>query len=347
MDLKLSFRGKIVLGIVWTLFLGFLITVVFVVRWYNLNLKPVDREQTQQQTFVVLRGMQWSEVADRLQESELIHNAETLKWYVRFNNVSGLQAGTFLLSRSLYLKEIVDILSSGLAANIDVTILPEHNLQELEKSLIEQGFKAPDAHQALKAESHSDHSLLRDIIPPGATLEGYVAPETFAVGQLSGESAKAVVRKSLDTFIENLTPEIKAAFAQKFSSIHEGVILASIVELEATPQDRAQVAQVFLSRIEEGMRLDSDIGFFYIAEIENRAPSVQDPSPYNMRQHYGLPPGPVSNVSKSSLEAVANPASGNYLYFLVGDDGNMYFNHTHEEHLQDRDAHCRKGCLLE
>ena len=144
---------------------------------------------------------------------------------------------------------------------------------------------------------------------------------------------------------KRLTPDVRAAFTKKGFTVHQGVILASIVEQEVSnTTDRPVVAQVFLKRLQDGMQLGSDVTAFYGAIIAGKAPSVNYDSPYNTRIHDGMPPGPISNVSTSSLQAVATPANTDYVYFVAGDDGKTYFSHTLDEHEALTEQHCKKLC---
>jgi UPF0755 protein len=142
-----------------------------------------------------------------------------------------------------------------------------------------------------------------------------------------------------------LTPELRTGIVRQGLTVHEGVILASIIEQEVGKQsDRATVAQVFLKRRQMDMPLGSDVTAFYGAIKDGKTPSLTYDSPYNTLIHKGLPPGPISNVSDSSLQAVANPSPTDYLYFVAGDDGITYFSHTLQEHEALTQAHCKKLC---
>ena len=345
-EVSLSYM-KIILAIAWVFFIAFLVVLSLIVRWYNVNtIRPLDVQKTDAQVFTVPKGSTWDETADKLEEEGLIRDSRALKWYIRLNNVENVHAGSFEISPSHSAREIVDILTSVVEANVEITIYPEHNLRELRDSLVDQGFSLRDAQAALDIQNYSDHYLVKEIIPAGphASLEGYIMPETFAVNQFNRESAQDVIRQSLDIFVENLTSEIEGRLSKNFRSVHEGVILASIVELEAEPIYRAKVAQVFIKRLKEGETLGSDVTFIYVAKVEGRQPDVNDPSPYNTRVHAGLPPGPISNVTRDSLLAVANPAATTYSFFLIGDDDQMYFNYTYEEHLADIQKYCQIKC---
>ena len=128
-------------------------------------------------------------------------------------------------------------------------------------------------------------------------------------------------------------------------SLRDGIILASIVQKEVSDVAvQPAVAQVFLKRLRENISLGSDVTFLYIAKKEGREPSIYDPSPYNTRQHKGLPPGPIANFNLAALEAVASPAAGDYLYFVAGDDGATHFARTEAEHKANIAAYCKKLC---
>src|SRR5690606_18816245 len=120
-------------------------------------------------------------------------------------------------------------------------------------------------------------------------------------------------------------PEMREAFSAQGLSVYRAITLASIVEKEVPlPEDRAQVAQVFLKRLNSNVKLQSDATAKYGAVLDGKDPSASQyltyPSAYNTYENAGLPPGPISNVTESSLRAVAYPAKTDWLYFVSGDD---------------------------
>jgi UPF0755 protein len=122
---------------------------------------------------------------------------------------------------------------------------------------------------------------------------------------------------------------LRKAFARQGLSTHEAIVLASVVEREVSNSgDRAQVAQVFLKRLRSDIALESDATKIFFDSYENP----------------GLPPSPISNVSVSSLQAVADPAKTTWLYFVTGDDEKTYFSHTLEEHEANVAKHCFDKC---
>jgi UPF0755 protein len=134
-------------------------------------------------------------------------------------------------------------------------------------------------------------------------------------------------------------------FQKRNLTIHEGLILASIVQQEVKePADQKQVAQVFLKRLKSGIQLGSDVTYMYAAEQMGVRGTPSLDSPYNTRKYTGLPPGPISNMNPSALDAVAFPAAGDFLYFVAGDDGRTYFSRTEVEHEANIRAHCTTLC---
>ena len=108
--------------------------------------------------------------------------------------------------------------------------------------------------------------------------------------------------------------------------------------------DRSQAAQVFLKRLKSDISLGSDVTAYYGALLAGQKPSVNYDSPYNTHLHKGLPPGPISNVSASSLNAVAHPADTDWLFFVTGDDGTTHFTRTLEDHEAATAQYCHKLC---
>jgi UPF0755 protein len=106
------------------------------------------------------------------------------------------------------------------------------------------------------------------------------------------------------------------------------------------------VAQIFFKRLREGMPLGADATFVYAANKAGVAPTVDLDSPYNTRIHAGLPPGPISAPGLAALQGVAQPAEGDYLYFVSGDDGKNYYSRTAEEHEANTREHCKINCSL-
>lgn len=337
-------------GLAKKILIGFSVLVIGVViiaslvvrRTYVENLRPVSSAQ-RAENIEIPSGSSIKAIAIILKEKGVIREAWAFEWYIRNNDLRDkVQAGTYSLRPNQTVQEIVDVLTQGKVAKDDVTIVPAQRLDQIRKTLINNGFSEEAVDAALKPELYKNHPALVDK-PDGMNLEGYLYPETFQ--KTATTTPEDIIMKSLDEMQKQLTPEIRNGIVRQGLTVHEGIIIASIVEQEVgNGDDRPIVAQVFLKRIKLNMQLGSDVTAFYGALLAGQEPTVFFDSPYNTRKYDGLPPGPISNVSRSSLEAVAKPATTDYLFFVAGDDGKTYFSNTVEEHEALTKQHCIKLC---
>jgi UPF0755 protein len=122
-------------------------------------------------------------------------------------------------------------------------------------------------------------------------------------------------------------------------TIREVVTLASLIEKETSlPQEKKFVSTVFHNRLKRGMKLDCDPTIIYILKQKGlfegrlRSKDLRLDSPYNTYLYPGLPPSPICNLGKESLEAALYPAKENFLYFVSKNDGSHLFSLTFKEH---------------
>lgn len=327
----------------------FVVGAVAAVSWYFVSLRPVDPSDSSQVRVVIESGDGSAAILSKLKEKNLIHSELAARIYVDLSGAKNkLQAGGYVLTRQQDVADIVEHLSSGKTDEINVTILPGLTLKDLadsevKGSLAAQGFSKEEIEKAFNAKYSSP--LLADK-PAGQGLEGYIFPETYRMN--AGAGLETVIQRSLDDMYKQLqTKGMIDKFKSRGLNIHQAVTLASIVQEEVSdPATQKQVAQVFYKRLSIDMVLGSDVTFEYAAAQLGVTPAVDIDSPYNTRQVKGLPPGPIANMNISALEAVADPAPGDYLFFVAGDDGVTYFSRTVEEHEANAAAHCKKLCNL-
>lgn len=305
---------------------------------YSNNLKPVAASQ-KSVTVTIPSGYSLPQISKLLKDKGLIRSEWAFKEYVRNANADNdIKAGTYELSPSYSVQEIVSVITEGKIKTNLITILPGKRLDQIRAALISSGFSAAEVDKALDPAQYKDHPALVDK-PEGASLEGYLYPDSYQKTDQS--TPDTIVRASLDQMNKHLTPDIRSAISTQGLSVYQGIILASVVEQEAnTTSSRAQVAQVFLKRIRSGMNLQSDVTAFYGSRLAGQGENVNFDSPYNTYLHAGLPVGPVSNISDSSLQAVAHPANTDWLYFVSDKQGNTYFSSTLEEHKALTAQHC-------
>lgn len=317
--------------------------IVAVRAYYGMNIKPLSDVQ-RSQIFTVPSGSTISQIGDSLYVHHLIRSSWAFDWYVHSANLSDkLEAGTFALSPSDTVSQIAKTIASGHVAEGTVTILPGKTLNQIEADLINSGFSPTEVKAALNPSLYSNLPILADKPSSVNTLEGLLYPDTF--DKTSTTSAEHIIRESLTEMGQHITPSMQAAFANEGLSVYQGITLASIVEQEVPSfSDQSQVAQVFLSRLKQNMPLGSDVTANYGAVINGLAPSLSYDSPYNTLIHTGLPPTPIGTISSSALNAVAHPASTNWMYFVTGDNGKTYFEQTLQQHNADTAQYCHKLC---
>jgi len=337
---RLPRKLLLIAGAVIVLLVGSTLTVRHI---YFENLRPVSSVGHKAQLVTIKPGATVETIAQQLHGAGLIRSSWAFKLYVSSKNVRELlEAGTYALDPSQSVADIVSQLTHGKVATNLVTIIPGQRLDQIRTTLINYGFSATDVNSALNAANYASDAALVDK-PAGAGLEGYIYPDSYQ--KTSATLAQEIIHNALKEMDQQLTPDLRAAFAHQGLSTYQGLILASIVEEEVSNQaDRAQVAQVFLKRLQSGMTLGSDVTAYYGSIQAGGKPSLSYDSPYNTLLHAGLPPTPISNVSVSSLQAVAHPAAGDYLYFVAGDDGVTHFSHTLAEHEAATEQYCKKLC---
>lgn len=322
----------------------FLAAAAFLVRReYNQNLRPVSASQ-KSETFTIPTGASVKQVGTELQAAGLIRASWAFEWYFRTHKLGDhLKAGTYSLRPDMSVKEIADIVTDGVVATDQVTILPGKRIDEVRTDLINAGFRVEDVEAALDPKQYPNHPALVDR-PSGATLEGYVFPETFQ--KTATTQPTIIIKSSLDELHKVLTPTLRANIIKQGLTIHEAIILASIIEKEAgTEDEKPRIAQVFLKRLREDMKLQSDATAGYGAVLSGDYDSLSGSelltyeSAYNTYLHAGLPPGPIGSFNASSLEAIAHPSNTDYLYFVSGKDCVTRFSKTLAEHEELQEKH--------
>lgn len=313
---------------------------------YNNNLKPVAATPQGSKLISIEQGATADEIGQKLEKAGLIRSAWAFKLYVSSKEVrNALQAGEYELDASQSVPEIVAQLTHGKIATNLVTLLPGQRIDQIRKRLVQEGFKETDVDRALNPDTYKGHPALVDK-PKGASFEGYLYPDSYQ--KTSATTPEQIITQSLDQMHAQLTPDRRNAYAAQGLSTYQAIILASVVEREVpSTKEREQAAQVFLKRLREGIRLESDATASYGAVLDGVEYTPGYNSRYNTYRNGGLPPTPISNVTGSSLEAVAHPADTDWLYFVSGDDGITRFSKTLEEHEANVTQYCRKNCGLD
>ena len=343
-----KFRRNIIIIIV-----AILLLVIGAITYYNVQLSPVGGSTSDLKKVIIAKGSTPNQIGKQLQDLSIIRSSLAFDIYTRFNGMNNvLQAGTYRLSPAESLPQIVKHLTNGSvdqfsvtfypgATLVDKTNKPDDKKYDITTQLTRAGYSAEEIATALNRTY--DSPLFKDK-PVTADLEGYVYGETYNFNV--GATVEDILQATFDQFYKVIQDnKLIEGFSNHGLNLYQGITLASIVQREANrPQDQKQVAQVFYLRLSQGMVLGSDVTYQYIADKTGVARDPNLDSPYNTRRFAGLPPSPIATPGLSALQAVANPADGDYIYFLAGDDGIVYFAHTLAEHEANIANYCKVGC---
>jgi len=314
------------------------------VMWYQTALQPVAAGEIEKISIQIVEGSSPNDIGQLLQDEGVIRSGLAFEIYVRLHGVRGqLQAGTYQLAASASTPEIVDHLTSGKVDSLTVTFLPGATLAQNKQVLFTAGFSETEVDEAFAKTYESP--LFADK-PEGSDLEGYIYGETYTFG--TDATVEEILERTFAEYWQAIEQnDIVAGFQVQGLNLFEGITLASIVQREdGNPTNQTNVARVFLNRLAIDMPLGSDVTYYYGAEKLGVEPSSDLDSPYNTRIYGGLPPGPISSPGLSALQAVAQPAEHDYLYFISGDDDVLYMAMTNEEHEMNVAQHCAVKCRL-
>jgi UPF0755 protein len=288
--------------------------------------------------FEVRPGTSLGQVARDLEARGLIHSAAAFKWLARYRNLDGaLQVGEYELSASQAPREILMQIVEGRVVVYELVIPEGLTASQIALRLEAAGL----ANAAAFSTFAFDPASARSLGVEGATLEGYLFPETYRLPH--GLGVREVAKVLVDQFLQ-VWHEIEPQARSQQLSMLEIVTLASIVEKEtAVPDERPLIASVFRNRLRRGMRLETDPTVIYgIPDFDGnlrRRDLENAENPYNTYQIAGLPPGPIASPGADALRAVVNPAEGDYLFFVSRNDGTHVFSKTYAEHVRAVDQY--------
>lgn len=329
--------------IVWAVLVVLILCGLALVWWCSYSLSPVDTANTARTKVTIATGMNVNQIASLLQRQGLIRNQVIFRLYTEVTHTKDhLQAGVYRLSPSESTQRIVSDLVAGKVEAFDITISPGLRLDQIKQQLQKAGFEAADIDKAYRVPY--DTSLFASK-PDGTTLEGYIFPDTYKIDGSS--TVQSLLTRTFDQFEAKLSKsDVPRLLTDQGLTLYQAVTLASIIEKETSNEaEQKQVAQVLLLRLKIGKPLQSDTTFIYAAQLLHISPPTSSiDSPYNTYKYPGLPPGPIANFNFAALDAVVHPATGDYLYFVAGDDGVMHFSHTIEEHDKNVSLYCHKLC---
>ncbi len=306
------------------------------------------------QTIILLHpGYSTRRIASELKTAGVIRNAHAFVLWHYIDHRRSLKAGEYLFDKPVSIVDVQRRLRRG-DVYFHTVVVPEGYTMFDVARAIEAAGLGP-ANDFLKV-AHSDTALISDIAPNAHSLEGYLFPDTYEFTRMMTmeEMAGAMVRQFRQVARQiGMIPGpalIESSQTQPISvadppqtnfqnDLERTVIMASIVEKETSvPEERPLVASVYYNRLAKHVALDADPSIIYAELIAGtyqgalHHDDMQFRSPYNTYRYVGLPPGPIGNPGRSSLEAAMHPAQTDYYYFVADAQGHHRFARTLEEH---------------
>jgi UPF0755 protein len=302
----------------------------------------------------ITSGMSFPTVATTLADKGVIEKPTWFRLFAMWQgDTTNVKPGKYEIKDDLTPKQVLSILVKGIKdVTAKVTVPEGENMLEVFARL--DAAKVAHAKE-LEALARDKDFLSRHAIV-GDSVEGYLFPDTyeFRIGEKPRVVLDRMIARQQEVWAELVAKHNPAALEQKLGWTDRDVLtLASIVEKEAVdPLERPRIAQVFVNRLTfasfKSRRLETDptIRYGCTVPVQKSPPCLawdkagrlhkvqldDADNPYNTYQHEGLPPGPISNPGKASIEAALAPDGSDYLFFVAKNAKNHVFSRTYEEH---------------
>ncbi len=305
--------------------------------WYQWLYSPLEIDQPEL-SFEIPAGSAFSRVSNELAQRGVIEHPRVYSWYARLTGqAASIRAGEYLLRDGVTPVELLDQFVAGDVRLYSFTIVEGWTFEELMAELA----KSEILEATLTYEDWP--ALLGQLgIEENASPEGWFLPETYRFPR--GTTDTELLAQAHDLLTDVLAEEwSRRRDGLPLASPYEALTLASIVEKEtALAEERPRIAGVFVRRLQQRMRLQTDptviygviygLGEEFDGNLTRR--HLRADNPYNTYTRRGLPPGPIALPGQAAIRAALQPADGTELYFVATGlgDGSHKFSTTREEH---------------
>lgn len=307
---------------------GLLLGVAY---WQQNSALQQSLNLTQEKLLDVPAGSSPTGVLNRLQADGVIKDAFWLRLYWRFNlQGQSLHSGEYRMAPGMNAESLLDLWQKGEVVQYSVTLVEGWTFRQVRAALARQVKLEQTASEL------SDTELMAKLGHPDVFPEGRFFPDTYRY--VRGMTDVELLKQAYNRLDEVLQEEWeKRAADVPYTDAYQALIMASLVEKETgVPQERGQIAGVFVRRLQQGMLLQTDptviygLGDRYNGKITRAL--LKEATPYNTYVISGLPPTPISMVGREAIHAAMHPVAGNSLYFVARGDGSHVFS-------ADLDAH--------
>ncbi|CAM3944439.1 endolytic transglycosylase MltG [Mucilaginibacter galii] len=296
--------------------------------WIYRSLHSPHAHNKNKQYIQIPHGSSPGQILIKLTSEGIISSEIPLKVYLKITGTGNkMQAGEYLFNSPITPLEVLGELNKGKLRTVKFTVPEGFTRFDIAKRITEQFPQNQPTGENGVLNLMDDVSLIKDIAPKAKNLEGYMYPNTYEFPR--SVTTQAIIDKMVAEFKKVWKPEYTARALKLNMTPHQVITIASLIETESRlDTERPVIASVIYNRLKKGMPLGIDQTAVYIAKMENRWDGVinrsdlESDSPYNTRKVVGLPPGPISSISESSIKAALHPASTNYIYYVLNVEKN-------------------------
>lgn len=297
-------------------------------------------------TVVIPQNADVDEVATLLEKKGIIKSAMVFQLEsILKSSTNPYPGGEFTLSNKMDINEINSILRVTAKKDITITIREGYTLKEIGEYL--EGKEIVTASEFLEAcNEEYEYSFLKNLPKRKNRLEGYLFPDTYFISY--NAEPKEIINKMLARFEEIYDKEYEERADELGLTMDEVITIASVIEKEVNRSEELPlVASVIYNRLKDNMKLEMCSTVLYV--LDKRKDRLLDEdlkvkSPYNTYLNEGLPPGPISNPSKASINAALHPQDSPYLYFVLKDaeSGEHFFTSDYAAFLDAKNKYNQK-----
>ncbi len=298
--------------------------------WIYSSMNSAHAHDKAEKYIQIPKGTTPSDIVAKLVSEGVLENSSAVSLYLKLSGSSAkLKAGDYRFPTPITPLEVIKKLEEGDERTTKLTILEGWTRWDIAKEIVKT---FPTSNGQVNDEASvlalfDDVSLVKDIDPLAKNLEGYLFPETYSIPKDS--STKQIVKIMVEQFRKEFKPDWIAQAQSLGKTTHEIVTIASLIENESKiDAERPKVASVVYNRLQKSIPLGLDASNIYDAKLLGKWDGVlnksdlERDSPYNVRIKTGLPPGPISSPSASSLRAALNPEKTDFLYYVLDPNGN-------------------------
>lgn len=319
------------------LFLSAVIAIVVIcgISYWAYSAVGTPHEHDKAKVYIKIeKGTTPPEIISKLASEGIIASETAANIYLRVvGDGSKLQAGEYQFASPISIIEVLKQLEKGQDLTIKLTIPEGFTRFDIAKRIAERFPQDPPVDDKAVLAMMDDVTLIKDISPTAANLEGYMYPTTYSFAR--DAKPQDVIKAMVEQFRKFWKPEWTTQARSIGRTPHEIVTLASLIETETgVESERPIVAGLINNRLARNIPLGIDQTNVYIAKMRGKwdgtihKSDLEVDSPYNTRIKTGIPPGPISSVTESSIRAALNPQPNDYIFYVRNvdlNDGSHWF----------------------